>query len=432
MDETDYAGAGVTAANVKGLLTITYPDALKHEYIDQSNPVLTSAGGFSFERPLRTDINGVVMQGEYIFLYQSYDGAVLWGSSTLTVDVEYVSPTGVVTNSIDLFTPQISITDATVYGKTGYTESVSRSLFYTAPAIITDTKTTISPTLNIAPGGSHYSTSYEAGLESTVTYQSDDYDWFSIVDYIEASLDFDVTQPLMLPEILALINCLLTKRNALSCCDDAEYQNITADYETLMSLYTQFINNGQAGITTNQTTILTEILSLLNKWSCGDDGTITDAVLAAYTWCLCTGTSGAGSREYYNAGDEAQIVADATGLTFAKAAGIGTFTGTAELFGGTITGTAGEAVYDRNGTTNSFKVVIPVKTANVGYATMIAALASVYNTSNNAAIADATPMTKDEGAVATHVTDIGSNTITLCFDSIGSIYSNWAIVFILP
>lgn len=426
-DPTDYLSLfSVDPANVKGLLEITYPDGIVESFEDINNAPLTPSTTFS--NPLRLDADGKEMTGTYKFKYSAYDGSSLIQTKTFTIDFQYVAPTGEIGTDFDVFTPQLKVTDDTTYTVSGYnTPTISLRTLKAASDPVTVETSTAELIINPA-----HATTYTLTLSTTLDYTHSTSTWFSVLDTITASSSKTATKPLMLPEILALINCLDAKRTALANCNDATYAKMTEDYQTLMSLYTNFINNGQAGITTGQTDRLTEMLNLLTKWNCTDDGTIASTALTAYTWCLCASASGSGARVTYDAGNGAEVTADATGIIFAMASGVGTFSGSAELLGGTIRGVNSDASYDRNGATNSFKLTIPVKTANVGYATLLAALCQVYDTTNNASISDSAPLSKDEGAVATRIVDISSNSISLVFDSIGSIYTNWAITFIIP
>lgn len=237
----------------------------------------------------------------------------------------------------------------------------------------------------------------------------------------------------MIASILALISCFQTKRNLLSC-DHAQYDAMTADYELIMSLYGQFVSNGQAAITLGQEDILKELLKLLKKWGCQNDA-ILDEPLSSVNWCLCGGGGASIGKYTYSAGNEAMVstTVDAA-ASFTKSGGVGTFTmSSGILLGGTVRGLASDAIYNSNGATDSFKLVIPVKNADYAYATLIVPLIQVWDTSNSSGISDTFPLVLDMGAVQRRIVDISSETISIVFTGIGAMYpSGWAITFVTP
>jgi hypothetical protein len=236
----------------------------------------------------------------------------------------------------------------------------------------------------------------------------------------------------MISSILSLISCLQAKR-LLMTCDHAQYDAISADYELIMSLFTQLVNNGQAGITSGQEDILKELLKLLKKWGCQNDS-ILDEPISTVNWCLC-GSGASGGKFTYGAGNGAMVSSTVNAAaSFSKSNGIGTFAVTSGfLLGGTVTGTAADATYDSNGATNSFKLVIPVKDASVSYATLLASLVQVWDTTNSSNITDAFPLVMDMGAIQKRIVDVSSNTVSIVFTGLGSVYQGgWMITFVNP
>jgi hypothetical protein len=434
-DISSYVSEGYDLANIKGLLKITYPDGLEQDFSSLPSPPLSASNSLKFSNDLRTDADGDIMQGEYVFVYKSYDGSTLIDTITRTVTFGYDSPELLLVQNIDTLTPDLSVADGTSYSVDGFSVTASKVWEREAPSITSTKYISGGDSVSLGIPSEFYSTVYEVKLDTSLIYAGVDDDWFNILDAVTKTITISVYEPLMIPEILALINCLYAKRKAMDCCKDAQYDLISADYELVMGLFSNFVTNGQADITSGQSDLLTEMLDIFKKWGCADDGTISDTALSGYDWCLCDGGGGSGGKFNYSAGNGAMVSSDVDDdVTFAKASGVGTFTAaTGNLLGGVIRGVGADATYDSNGATQSFKVVIPVKDASLAYATLLCSLVQVWDAANSGSISDATPLVMDEGAVQKRIVGIGSNTVSLVFTGIGATYSaGWLITFTNP
>lgn len=434
-DLSDYTGNGYDPADIKGLLSIVYPDGITQDFSSSAlSPALSASNDFMLEQALRTDVDGAVLSGEYRFIYSAYDGATLIQTITRQVTYGYVPKVLSISENIDTLTPDLSVTDATDYSESGYDVTVNRTFSYSAEEIDTADYISGSETVTLAVLGELYSAEYEVRLTAELIYNNTDDPWFNILDEATKTITINVYKPLMIPEILALINCLYAKRKALDCCDDAQYDLISADYELVMGLFSNFVTNGQADITSGQSDLLAEMLAIFKKWGCADDGTIANEALSGYDWCLCD-SGGSGGKYNYSAGNGAMVSSTVNNdVTFSKSSGVGTFVAaTGHLLGGVVRGVAADATYDSNGATQSFKLVIPVKDASVSYATLLCGTVQVWNATNSGSISDAEPLIKDEGAVQTRIVGIGSNTVEIVVTGIGATYSaGWLITFVNP
>lgn len=327
-----------------------------------------------------------------------------------------------ITESFDLFAPLLKLVDSTTYMADGYDVSHNREWYLEEPRFnVFDDHIVVNPVTG----------EYDFVFKNTVSYTSGN---ITVTKIYSISGVFEIKRPIMLPEFIECLKKLFAKMNAMSCCDDAQYDIIKEDFQTAMGLFNLFVASGQVPVTADLGPIYDKIVSILRKWglSCNIDDTDTTPI-STYDFCLCPGGGGA-SREVYNAGNGVWIAASATGITFAKAAGVGTFSGVGseEIFGATIQGTAGEASYDSNGATNSFKVLVPSKNANLAGASALIASCKVYDAANISGITDATPLVEVYD-VPVHVVGIGSNTIEIAFIGIGATHSGgWAITFINP
>lgn len=453
----DTAEVGETQVIVK------FPDGITVDY----GRTLNVANDWLLGVLSRQDLAGKLMQGEYGFTVKRYNvgGTVLNGTDTGTFTLAYSNVTPSVTESIDLFTPRIALSDDTDYGRLGLEWSISTVLrIWRADNGFTNTWSSVQPSVVLINGGT-WSGNYNWTFEYNAGYDHSN-GWVVLKNKSNASGSFAVKKPPMLPEISALLLCLYNKIEA--CCDNAQKDEMLADYVLANSIMHSFVLAGQAstvgGNTLDSATMLLMlngseckpgILSILKKWGCADDGTIAETLLSAYDWCLCgTGSSEGGGGTPatlpggYLAGtrsgaSSAWIASDATGdderWTYAVASGVGTFTQNlagSRIFGGTVLGDSTVATHTSNGATQSFKLVLPIpglaSLGNLGFESAFLPLVQVRSATQANPSASA-PWVHDAGSVQVRDVEIANGTVSMVFAGIGATYPDgWAIVFKMP
>lgn len=419
----------------KAILSVTMPDGIVRQYGSVSSPFLDDGNAFYNEFDLQVDLAGNVYEGLYTFNYTFIESG--GGQSTIQKKHSFKNNIKTIStsNAIDPFVPSFTITDETDYSVSGYTETVVRrwsSLF----SIVEISHTSSDDSFNMSYLGRYYSGIYDLSLQSDLSLIDG---WFRIFASYFYTEEIIIKQPMELSALIALIKALKTKRDSFLVCSDAQYNNIQADFERLMSLFNLFISSGQAALTDDLDEYIDEIVKILQRWGITGVDAVVAAAISQYDFFPNDPNAPVGSgdtRLVYSAGNGCMVSGTALGITFAKNSGVGTFTvASGRLMGSSVSGTAGDATYNSNGATNSFKLVVPVGSANanIGYATLLASLVQIFETANQGSVTDATPLVKDAGAVQTRIVAIGSNTISLVFTGIGSTYSGgWAISFITP
>lgn len=431
-------------------VVVTYPDGIPRDF----GKALKASTDWTLTAPVRTDSDGNIMQGAYSVLVERYDVGGSTPTSSLTEEFElsYARPKPVVTKEIDPFSPSARLVDSTDYTTAGSEWSVGTPLrIWSANNGFTKYWTGVQSVLSLLHSGLtwtgkySYSFSYNAGF----THSNG---WLSLT--IESPTEegsFVVNNPVMLEEIYALMSCLFAKMKAKECCKDASYVRMKEDYIYASSLLFNFVLGGQAGNTAQLADILNGtdcqdgILTILKRWGCYDE-TIAELAISSYDFCLCdTGGSGGGGtafqQEGYSAGNGAFVVSDATDdddrWEFSVTSGVGRFTQNlagSKIFGGTIRGSSGISVYDANGATQSFKLVIPVpgENCNEDYATLLLANTDVFS-SHPANPTPSSPYVKQYGNVEIRLEEISDGELSFSFVNIGQTLSGgWTIVFKLP
>lgn len=428
-------------------VVITYPDGT----VQDLGKILKASNDWSYSLASRTDSDGNYLEGTYSFLFERYDvgGTVPTITDTGSFELAVTARVPDVTETKDVFTPLLRLTDDTDYDDIDGVwtiDTVSRAwnasneTHYYGPGV--------QQSLTLYDAG-YFTGDYEYTFRYVAAYHHDN-GWISTRLEADVNGSFTINNPVMLPELAALFTCLWTKILAKDCCKDAAYDLMVADYQLAVAMSHHFILNGQAGVTgTIQNNLLfgsdcnPGILGLLKRWGC-EDATIEETLLSTYDWCLCETEGGGGGsfeQEGYDAGNGCWLVSDAIDdddrWTFAKSSGIGTFTQNlagSKIFGGNVTGTAGDATYTANLATQSFRLEIPVpgENANTGYANLLMANVDVF-ASHPADPTPAAPYTKRYGDVDVRLEDISDGKISFAFAGIGATLSGgWTIVFKLP
>lgn len=417
-------------------VTIYYPDG----FVQTLPLVLNTGNSYQYSMRYRRGQDGRLLTGAYRFTAQGYDGDEEPSGSLFDRSVDISLPGQlVVSQDLRPLEPYLSLSDDTVHSLDGYTlqGSVSRSWEWERGS---DSGTGINQEFPLSLGGAYYSGTYSWSLSVTASFSKGD-DMTSLVTERSISGELTVENPIMIPQIQELLNCLLSKFIDSDCCDTAAAKRQKDDYQCAVSIFHSFIVNGQAGITDGQTERLSKILAILRKHGCVDDGTIADTLLSAYDWCLCDeGGGGGGSRGEYAIGTGVFISTDAPegsgGFTYSAAAGVGTITQVnsgVRIFTGTVSGDSDDATHTSNGATDSFKLVLPTSGAvNTSYLNAMLAGISVWGAQQSNPTAS-NPWVKDAGSVQVRITDISSNSISIVFAGIGATYpSGWAVNFICP
>lgn len=423
-------------------VVVTYPD----EIVRDLGKSLKASTDWMLSIPARTDLLGNIMQGTYTVLVERYNvgGTTPTGSETASFDLAYDKLPVTVTESWDVFTPSFRLTDATSYTRPNFISVAPLSRLWTARNGTHEWSQASSSFLTLYDGG-YFAGEYEWSLRVAITSAMNDF--VVIISEEVVTGTKTIKSPIMLEEIYALMGCLFGKMKAKECCKDASYERMKSDYIYASSLLFNFVLGGQAGNTAqladmlNGTDCQDGILTILKRWGCYDE-TIASTAISAYDFCLCSdsGTGGGGSfqQEGYDAGNGCWLVSDATDdddrWTFSKSSGVGTFTQNlagSKIFGGTIRGTAGDATYNANGATMSFKLVIPVpgESANVDYASLLMANMDVFS-SHPANPTPSSPYVKQYGSVEIRLESISSGLLSFSFVNIGETLSGgWTIVF---
>lgn len=282
-----------------GYFVITQPDTI------------TITGNFGFPdiswngtslstatKQLRLRADGEFQQGEYTIAYHviatGYDETIL----TRTLDLSFTTPTVVIDDNMDVFTPALSVTDDTDYDQDGMTvDSVTRSWDVDIISVEgTDQNITGSTeTFSLSYLGSFYDSQYDVLLTVDVLYSLDAPDDWATVQVI---LTKEVTLYAFIPPTILELLEMLTEYKATvdagncicgtACVDNCT--NLKATYSLAVSIYTHIVERGRNGQITGLDAYVLQLEKLLHN-CVTPTYTNTNEAIAPYDW----GASGSGT-----------------------------------------------------------------------------------------------------------------------------------------
>ncbi len=298
LSDPDQYPVGVDV-NLKGYFVITQPDGITitGNYllpdIYYVGPGLSEAS-----KQLRLRSTGGFQQGEYTIVYNivapGYDETTL----TRTFDLSYTSPTIIVTDNFDVFTPALSVTDDTDYVQAGMAfNSVVRDWQATIISV-EGTNQDISAstqTFDLSYLGSYYDSRYDVSLTATISYTlTAPNDWVAIEDTIEYEHTYYAFIPPSLADLLELLTAYKATVDAAHCiCGPGCADNCTPlknTYSLAVAIYTHIVERGRQGETTGLDLYVLQLQKLLSN-CVTPDYTNTNEAIPPYDWGGSSSTS---------------------------------------------------------------------------------------------------------------------------------------------
>lgn len=259
---TDTSTNGLTATRVAAF-DVTQPD-LYTRTGNILNPDMP-AGVTTFSLPLRLDSSGLPQCGTYNIVMTvkntGYDNTTFtrnWVS-------QYVPVTVVISENFDVFTPNLSVGDATTYAVSNYNNSsVTRAWSVTSTP--TGTLTGSGATLSLIKNGNYYDANYAVSLTSSLLYTHQVYSWFTVNETVNKNYSTYAQTPPVLLDLVEMISELrVLMQEAINTCQ--EYDQLKADFEYAQSLFVHIIDKLKLGDTANIYQDLKDLIAVLNQYS---------------------------------------------------------------------------------------------------------------------------------------------------------------------
>lgn len=283
---------------IKGNFTITQPDGLTRSNSSITVPDI-QWNGTSLNQltlPLRLDCNGNIQYGLYIINYtsQAPNSPGGYSSGYMIRSFEFViSPLkGIITPNFDVFTPNLSATDASVYTQAGFTDIETRNFtgLIASNGVLLSTTGTV---LSLSYNGQYIDSSYTLTLNTTVLYTGNPLTWLTAKFNVYAQMTANANTP---PSCSYMIDQLTTFKNQQSSAANS-CPNTTSSQEAESLL--NAINTNLASKT--YTNLYSQIVSFenivtYNQYSYSNTG----QPIPAYVYNCGSGSSGGGGTSIGN------------------------------------------------------------------------------------------------------------------------------------
>lgn len=221
-----------------GIFEITQPDGYTRTG-NISSPDIVAAGG-SFTYTLRLSSTWAVQCGTYSIKYTAAAPGRLSTDFSRSFQFTYEPVPLTLTESFDVFTPNLSYKDDTVYSVANYNNSaVTRA--WSAISTPTGTITGTAQTLSLLFGGQYYDANYAISLTSSLTYTHQTYTWLTITEVIAKTINTYAATP---PSPTVLVNQIHDLKVAW---DDAvnnckEQGDLKESFEFAQSLFKHIVD----------------------------------------------------------------------------------------------------------------------------------------------------------------------------------------------
>jgi len=278
--------AGV-AQTVTGVLSITQPDLITLTGSFSSPDIYwTGSSLHAALKDLRLATNNSFQNGAYVITYTvratGYTDTVL----TKTFSLNYTAPSLVLTQNFDVFTPNLSVQDATIYSATGFTYlTTSRSWSADIDSVLGTVRTVTSSTQNfdLAYLGNYYDSKYSVSLVVKPIWQLTAVNPFvTIVDQLSISSVYYAEIPPTLATLLTGLDTLKSQLDA-SICNCATYSVLKTRYLLAESIYDHMIKRGTSGDLAGLSLYVYQLQKLFNN-NVTPSYTNTNTVIPTYDW----------------------------------------------------------------------------------------------------------------------------------------------------
>lgn len=274
--------------DITGIFDITQPDQIREDG-DWNAPDITYSGGLTTSlRDLRRNSQNKPQKGSYTIKYTVDHPSYTPTELSRTFTVQYEPVTASITENFDVFTPQLRLTDATVYTRPSFTTSSLTRAWSVVVGTI-DTVTGSTSVLDLGIGGDYYDAEYTGSVATTVVYAHTSLTYLSIKDIISGTVDTVANTPPDTCSLLAYLTTIKARMDELvNTCQP--YEAAKANYEYAASLYFLILEKLKAESTSGVVDYVTEFLTIY--FNTEPPYINTNTVISPYVFCYATGGGG--------------------------------------------------------------------------------------------------------------------------------------------
>lgn len=255
---------------VTGIFSIKQPDGITITGNFSDPDIYWDGSGFVVAaKELRLATDGGLQNGTYVFTYTirctGYSDTIL----VKTFVLNYATPSVLITDLTDVFTPALQQLDSTVYSQPNFTAGTptrawTADILYVGSLVKTVTGTAIM--FDMAYSGSYYDAHYNIDFSSVFTSTGVLLTYLTIKDKITAAKQIDAYTP---PTLAVLLTGLTTLKLAI---EDGTYCGACncdcspnyAPYTLAVSIYDNIIARGLNGDTVGLDAYVNQLLKIFN------------------------------------------------------------------------------------------------------------------------------------------------------------------------
>lgn len=209
-------GQGVT-----GIISVKQPDCVNEAGNWATPDIVWISGAFSTAyKTLRPSSDCKFQTGRYVIVYTITCAG--YTPTTLTYDFyfQFGVPCLKLIKNLDVFTPDLNITDSTNYVVSNFnilSSNNSWSAQIGSVGLINATNTNV---FDLSYEGKYYDATYAISFSNTVNYQSTSYTWLSVLYQFGASINTSADTPPQMDVLVGYLTTLKTELDNSNCCDE--------------------------------------------------------------------------------------------------------------------------------------------------------------------------------------------------------------------
>lgn len=231
--------------DLAGVFTITQPDTSVYTGSFSSPDVEWDGSALTEkEHILALASDGSVQIGAYVVSYSVSHPDYTVTTLQRSFYFDYQAPELSLTENFDVFTPELSYSDDTIYTQGSWTiTSTTRSWSADFSA---GTKTATTQSIDLGLGGFYYDSEYDIDFSSELTYQHNTYTYLYVNDLFEETINTSANTP---PVASVLYDYLADLKDTLDSYinNDRLYNDYKRRYEYASSLLQTILKSGCAG-----------------------------------------------------------------------------------------------------------------------------------------------------------------------------------------
>jgi hypothetical protein len=218
------------AENIQGIVTVEQPDSITVEG-DFDDPNITYESGelTEGEVELRLDYEGLPQKGTYTITYTADHPDYSPTSKTKTFEFTYTPVEVSISETFDVFTPNLKLNDDTDYDVDGFDRTSTSRLWNVTVGNVTTIAGT-SSIVDLVYNSNYYDAEYSANLTTNLTYQHQVYDYLTVVDEQDADYETTANTPPDFPTLQSYLKEIKAVFDALNSVEQTTSRRQSYEY----------------------------------------------------------------------------------------------------------------------------------------------------------------------------------------------------------